>query len=96
MLMQFLFSSYSDRHGRRGISVKQYYRVYGLCNFSLVDTGNSWLITLAVSEVWFFGHDVWTKRIFTELFSTEVRYSGATLGYQFGAILVEPLLQPSL
>ena len=24
---------------------------------------------------------------FTELFSTEVRYSGATLGYQFGAIL---------
>ncbi len=24
---------------------------------------------------------------FTELFSTEVRYSGATLGYQFGAII---------
>ena len=25
--------------------------------------------------------------LFTELFSTEVRYSGATLGYQIGAIL---------
>ena len=27
------------------------------------------------------------QHFFTELFSTEVRYSGATLGYQFGAIL---------
>jgi MFS family permease len=25
--------------------------------------------------------------LFTELFSTEVRYSGASLGYQFGAII---------
>ncbi|GIR74489.1 MAG: hypothetical protein CM15mP76_12160 [Prochlorococcus sp.] len=35
-----------------------------------------------------FSNDVWSSgSIFTELFSTEVRYSGATLGYQFGAII---------
>jgi fucose permease len=32
---------------------------------------------------------IWTSSrvFFTELFSTEVRYSGASLGYQIGAIL---------
>jgi len=57
--------------------------------FPLVDTGNFWLITLAVSGGLVFLAMMYGPQaaFFTELFSTEVRYSGATLGYQFGAIL---------
>ena len=57
--------------------------------FPLVDTGNFWLIVLAVSGGLVFLAMMYGPQaaFFTELFSTEVRYSGATLGYQFGAIL---------
>ena len=89
--MQFLFSSYSDRHGRRGIFMLGAILsgLWAFAIFPLVDTGNFWMITLAVSGGMVFLAMMYGPQaaFFTELFSTEVRYSGATLGYQFGAII---------
>ena len=89
--MQFLFSSYSDRHGRRGIFMlgAVLSGLWAFLIFPLVDTGSFWLITLAVSGGMVFLAMMYGPQaaFFTELFSTEVRYSGATLGYQFGAII---------
>ena len=89
--VQFIFSSYSDRHGRRGIFMlgAVLSGVWAFAVFPLVDTGNFWLIVLAVSGGLVFLAMMYGPQaaFFTELFSTEVRYSGATLGYQFGAIL---------
>ena len=61
----------------------------GIRNISFIDTGNYWLIVLAISTGLIFLAMMYGPQaaFFTELFSTEVRYSGATLGYQFGAIL---------
>ena len=87
----FYFSGMSDRVGR-----KQIYRwgailtgVWGFALFPLIDTGNPLMITLAVSVgMIFLGMQYGPQAAyFTELFSTEVRYSGASLGYQIGAIL---------
>ena len=89
--MQFLFSSYSDRNGRRGIFMlgAVLSGLWAFAIFPLVDTGSFWLITLAVSGGMIFLAMMYGPQaaFFTELFSTEVRYSGATLGYQFGAII---------
>jgi len=89
--MQFLFSSYSDRHGRRGIFMLGAILsgLWAFAIFPLVDTGSFWMITLAVSGGMVFLAMMYGPQaaFFTELFSTEVRYSGATLGYQFGAII---------
>ena len=89
--MQFLFSSYSDRQGRRGIFMlgAVLSGLWAFAIFPLVDTGSFWLITLAVSGGMVFLAMMYGPQaaFFTELFSTEVRYSGATLGYQFGAII---------
>ena len=89
--IQFLFSSYSDRNGRRGIFMlgAVLSGLWAFAIFPLVDTGSFWLITLAVSGGMVFLAMMYGPQaaFFTELFSTEVRYSGATLGYQFGAII---------
>ena len=87
----FYFSGLSDRVGR-----KQVYRwgailtgAWGFALFPLVDTGSPALITLAVTMGMIFLSMQYGPQAayFTELFSTEVRYSGASLGYQIGAIL---------
>jgi len=87
----FYFSGMSDRVGR-----KQIYRwgailtgVWGFALFPLIDTGNPLMITLALSVgMIFLGMQYGPQAAyFTELFTTEVRYSGASLGYQIGAIL---------
>ena len=89
--IQFVFSAYSDRHGRRGIFMlgAALTAVWAFAIFPLVDTGNFYLIILAIA-----GGLVFLAMMsgphagfFADLFSTEVRYSGATLGYQIGAIL---------
>ena len=89
--VQFMFSSYSDRHGRKGIFMlgAVLTGIWAFAIFPLVDTGNFWLIVLAISGGLIFVSMMYGPQaaFFTELFSTEVRYSGATLGYQFGAIL---------
>ena len=89
--IQFMFSAYSDRHGRRGIFMlgAALTAIWGFCVFPLVDTGNFWLIVLAITGGLTFLAMMYGPQaaFFTELFSTEVRYSGATLGYQLGAIV---------
>ena len=88
--IQFVFSSYSDRNGRKGIFMTGAIltAIWAFAIFPLVDTGNFWLIVIAVSFGLSFLAMMYGPQaaFFTELFSTEVRYSGATLGYQLGAI----------
>ena len=88
--VQFMFSSYSDRNGRKGIFMTGAIltAIWAFAIFPLVDTGNFWLIVLAVTFGLSFLSMMYGPQaaFFTELFSTEVRYSGATLGYQLGAI----------
>ena len=89
--IQFVFSAYSDRHGRRGIFMlgAALTAVWAFAIFPLVDTGNFYFIVLAIAGGLIFLAMMYGPQaaFFTELFSTEVRYSGATLGYQIGAIL---------
>ena len=88
--VQFMFSSYSDRNGRKGIFMTGAIltAIWAFAIFPMVDTGNFWLIVLAVTFGLSFLAMMYGPQaaFFTELFSTEVRYSGATLGYQLGAI----------
>ena len=88
---QFLAASYSDKNGRRGIFMlgAMLTGVWAFALFPLIDTGNFWLIVLGLSGGLMFLGMMYGPQaaFFTELFSTEVRYSGASLGYQTGAIL---------
>ena len=88
---QFYFSGLSDRLGR-----KKVYRwgailtgLWGFALFPLIDTGSLPLIVLGITlGLAFLGMQYGPQAAyFTELFSTEVRYSGASLGYQIGAIV---------
>ncbi|MDB3923233.1 MHS family MFS transporter [Luminiphilus sp.] len=88
---QFYFSGLSDRLGR-----KKVYRwgailtgLWGFALFPLIDTGSLPLIILGITMgLAFLGMQYGPQAAyFTELFSTEVRYSGASLGYQIGAIV---------
>ena len=88
---QFYFSGLSDRVGR-----KKVYRagalltgLWGFALFPMIDTGSLSLIIAAITlGLVFVGMQYGPQAAyFTELFSTEVRYSGASLGYQIGAIL---------
>ena len=88
---QFYFSGLSDRVGRKKI-----YRagalltgLWGFALFPMIDTGSLLLIIVGITlGLVFVGMQYGPQAAyFTELFSTEVRYSGASLGYQIGAIL---------
>ncbi len=88
---QFYFSGLSDRIGRKSV-----YRwgailtgAWGFALFPLIDTGSPILICVAITMgLMFLGMQYGPQAAyFTELFSTEVRYSGASLGYQIGAIV---------
>ncbi|NCF43934.1 MAG: MFS transporter [Proteobacteria bacterium] len=99
----FIFGAWSDRHGRRGI-----YKLgailtglWGFVMFAMIDTGNWWLITagLAISHICLSMMYGPQAALLAELFSTQVRYSGASLGYQLGAILgggFAPIIATSL
>ncbi|MFT5928951.1 MAG: MFS family permease, partial [Candidatus Azotimanducaceae bacterium] len=91
LFVQFPAASYSDRHGRRGIYLAGagLLGIWGFAIFPLIDTGNFLLIILAISGgLSFLAMQYGPQAAFyTELFSTKVRYSGASLGYQIGAIL---------
>lgn len=88
---QFMAAAYSDRHGRRGIFMlgAVLTGAWAFALFPLIDTGNFWLIVVGISGGLMFLGMMYGPQaaFFTELFSTEVRYSGASLGYQVGAIL---------
>ena len=91
IVAQFWASAYSDRHGRRGVFMlgAALTGVAAFALFPLVSTGNFWLSVLGISMgLCFLGMMYGPQAaFFTELFSTEVRYSGASLGYQLGAII---------
>jgi len=88
---QFWAAWYSDRHGRRGIFMlgAALTGVWTFALFPLIDTGEFWLVVLGISGGLSFLGLMYGPQaaFFTELFSTEVRYSGASLGYQIGAIV---------
>lgn len=86
-----VFSALSDRVGRRPVMLAgaAFLALYAFPLFWLVDTGDTTLILLAIT-IGFFG----SAAIFgpmaafiSESFGTRVRYSGASLGYQMGAVL---------
>jgi metabolite-proton symporter len=80
----------SDRFGRRGVFMTGAI-LTGLWAFAfwrLVDTGEFVPLVIAITgglafQTFMYGPQA---ALFAELFSTEVRYSGASMGYQFGAI----------
>ena len=88
---QFMAAAYSDRNGRRGIFMLGAILTgaWAFALFPLIDTGSFWLIVLGLSGGLMFLGMMYGPQaaFFTELFSTEVRYSGASLGYQVGAII---------
>ena len=89
--MQFVFSDYSDKNGRKGIFMTGAILtgVWAFALFPLIDTGSFYLVILGVSGgLMFLGMMYGPQAAFSaELFSTDVRYSGASLGYQIGAII---------
>ena len=88
---QFIFSDYSDKHGRKGIFMTGAVltALWSFALFPLIDTGNFYLVIVGVTGGLVFLGMMYGPQaaFFAELFSTEVRYSGASLGYQIGAII---------
>jgi len=89
--MQFVFSDYSDKNGRKGIFMTgaMLTGLWAFALFPLIDTGSFYLVILGVSGGLMFLGMMYGPQaaFFAELFSTDVRYSGASLGYQIGAII---------
>jgi MHS family shikimate/dehydroshikimate transporter-like MFS transporter len=85
------FSALTDRIGRRPVMLAgaAFLALYAFPLFWLVDTGNAAVIVLAMS-IGFFGSAAIfgpMAAFFSETFGTRVRYTGASLGYQTGAVL---------
>jgi MFS family permease len=80
----------SDRFGRRGIYMAgaALLAPWGFVVFPLIDTGSLLWIGVAISVGQIFVAMMYGPQaaFLAEMFSTHVRYSGASLGYQFGAI----------
>ena len=87
----FIASAWSDKHGRKGVYMLGAVLggIWAFVMFPLIDTGNFWLIVLAMSGGQIFLSMMYGPQaaFLAEMFSTEVRYSGASLGYQLGAIV---------
>ena len=86
-----LAAAWSDRYGRRGVYMlgAALLAAWSFAIFPLIDTGSFlWIcVSLAVGQMlvaMMYGPQA---AFVSEMFSTEVRYSGASLGYQLGAIL---------
>ena len=86
-----LAAAWSDRHGRRGVYMTGavLLAAWSFAVFPLIDTGSFvWIcVSLAVGQVlvaMMYGPQA---AFVAEMFTTDVRYSGASLGYQLGAII---------
>lgn len=81
----------SDRFGRKRIYMTgaALTGVYGILYFALLNTGETWLIFLAV-VLSLIPHDVMygpQAALIAESFTGRLRYSGASLGYQLSSII---------
>jgi len=86
-----LFGSLSDRYGRRPVYAlgAASAAVWGFVFFPLLSTRSTVLIVLAtvvalITHAMMYGPQA---AFIAEMFSTELRYSGASMGYQFAGIL---------
>jgi MFS transporter, MHS family, shikimate and dehydroshikimate transport protein len=84
------FGAFSDRHGRRRIFLvgAALMGVYAFPFFWLVDTGNPVIVGLAIVigltlHATMFGPQA---AMFAEMFPADVRYSGASLGFQLASV----------
>ena len=98
-----IFAHISDLRGRRGIYVTGavLLGIWGFILFPLVDTGSFLWITVAITVGNVFLSMMYGPQaaFLAELFTTRLRYSGASLGYQLGAILggaLAPLIATAL
>ncbi|WP_009474760.1 MFS transporter [Rhodococcus sp. JVH1] len=84
-------SMLSDRYGRRRLLVTGSVgpTFWAAALFPLIDLGNPAVMMLALLGTAVFMGIVYgpIAALFTELFGAEVRYSGASLGYQIGSVL---------
>jgi MFS family permease len=85
-----LMAALSDRLGRRGVFMTGALLcgLWSVPFFLLLNTGSFPLMLLAMT-IGMIANDLMygpQAALMTELFSTELRYSGASLGYQIGAI----------
>ena len=84
------FAHLSDRYGRPRLFLIGAIGVaiWAWPMFALIDTANLWLVLLAL-VVCFIGHSMMfgpQVALYAELFPTDMRYSGASLGYQVGTV----------
>ena len=86
-----LAAAWSDRHGRRGVYMAgaALLAAWSFAIFPLIDTGSFlWIcVSLAVGQVFVAMMYGPQAAFVAEMFTTDVRYSGASLGYQLGAII---------
>ena len=86
-----LFASISDRIGRRRMYLAGAAgtAIWAFPFFLLVDLASGWSLTLALVVAQLTLSMMYGPQaaFFSEMFSARVRYSGASLGYQFGAAL---------
>ncbi len=80
----------SDRYGRRGIFMAGAVLcgLWAFAMFPLIDTGSPLAITVAITVALVLISLMYGPQaaLFAELFPVEVRYSGASLGYQIGSV----------
>jgi MFS family permease len=85
-----LCGALSDRFGRRGIFLlgAVLSGLWAFAVFPLIDSGSPLAVTLAITIALFFVSLMYGPQaaLFAELFPKDVRYSGASLGYQIGSV----------
>jgi MFS family permease len=93
----------SDRLGRRPVYLAGALglAIYALPFFWLVDLGSGWSITLAIMLGMIVHAAMYAPQaaFFSELFGTDVRYTGASIGYQMASPLaggLAPLIATAL
>ena len=99
-----LFGALSDRLGRRPVYLfgAIFSALFVVPFFLLVDTGQPALVWLAIALAVCVGHAAMygpQASFFSELFGAQVRYTGASLGYQLASVLgggLAPLIATAL